>query len=324
MNISCSIKYKTSEFKFLESPPQPNYSKKESWAVLPDLWNPYLEEIVGKPKLKKSDVFFIYPTLFLDKKNPKWNTDIFDSSIRNDVLKKAVAYQSSAWVKAANLYVPFYRQAHYRIFVNPYSEHGHEAGILAYKDVRRAFEYYLKHYNQGKPIIIAAHSQGSLHAKKIIQEFFDGKPLQKKLIAAYLIGVKIEKSMFQEIKPLQLPDQTGGFVSWNTYKKNKFPKRYKDWFQGGIVTNPISWNKEKKSQESQHLGVLYSDKKIYPKSLSVEIIDGMIWSTLPKVPKRFFLSFVKNYHFADINLFWADIEKNAVVRSEAWFKRNTQ
>ena len=77
MNISCSIKYKTSEFKFLESPPQPNYSKKESWAVLPDLWNPYLEEIVGKPKLKKSDVFFIYPTLFLDKKNMYFSFDVF-------------------------------------------------------------------------------------------------------------------------------------------------------------------------------------------------------------------------------------------------------
>ena len=38
----------------------------------------------------------------------------------------------------------------------------------------------------------------------------------------------------------------------------------------------------------------------------------------------FFLSFVKNYHFADINLFWADIQKNAVERSEAWFQENTQ
>ena len=324
LSISCSIKYKTSEFKLSETPTQPDYSNKESWAVLPDLWNPYLEEIVGKPKLKKSDVFYIYPTLFLDKKNPKWNADIFDSSVRDDILKKAVAYQASAWVKAANLYVPFYRQAHYRIFVNPYSEQGQEAGILAYKDIKRAFEYYLKHYNQDKPIIIAAHSQGSLHAKKIIQEFFDGKPLQKNLIAAYLIGVKIEKSMFKEIKALQLPEATGGFVSWNTYKKNRFPKRYKDRFQGGVVTNPISWNTEKKTQESQHLGVLYSDKKIYPQSLSLEIIDGMIWSTLPKVPKRFFLSFVKNYHFADINLFWADIQKNAVKRTEAWFQQNTK
>ena len=86
-----------------------------------------------------------------------------------------------------------------------------------------------------------------MHAKKIIQEFFDGKPLQKKLIAAYLIGVKIEKSMFKEIEPLQLPEATGGFVTWNTYKKNKLPKRYQEWYKGGVVTNPISWNSEKKN-----------------------------------------------------------------------------
>ena len=44
----------------------------------------------------------------------------------------------------------------------------------------------------------------------------------------------------------------------------------------------------------------------------------MIWSTVPKIPKRFWLSFVKNYHFADINLFWKDIEKNAIDRLNAY------
>ena len=130
--------------------------------------------------------------------------------------------------------------------------------------------------------------------------------------------------MFKEIEPLQLPEATGGFVTWNTYKKNKLPKRYQEWYKGGVVTNPISWNSEKITHKSQHLGLLYSDKKIYPQSLSVELIDGMVWSTIPKVPKRFLLSFVKNYHFADINLFWADIQKNALIRTEAWFQKNTQ
>ena len=70
-------------------------------------------------------------------------------------------------------------------------------------------------------------------------------------------------------------------------------------------------------------GVLNTDGKIYPKALSVERIDGMIWSSVPKIPKRFFLSFVKNYHFADINLFWKDIEKNAVDRAKAYREKNT-
>ena len=38
--------------------------------------------------------------------------------------------------------------------------------------------------------------------------------------------------------------------------------------------------------------------------------------------KNDFLSFVKNYHFADINLFWKDIEQNAVNRVKSWHQKN--
>lgn len=321
--VSCKPMYKTSDFSIKTSPPPADYSLKENWAVLPNNFPKELKEIVGEAEPKAADVFFVYPTLFTDKKNSAWNADYRNAAVRKEVLEKSVAFQASAWCDAANLYMPFYRQAHYRIFVDPYAKQGQEAGQLAYQDVKRAFQYYLKYFNQGKPIIIAAHSQGSLHAKRIIQEFFDGKPLQKKLIAAYLIGVKIEESMFTDLKALELPDATGGFVSWNTYKRKKLPKQYKQRYQGGVVTNPISWNTEKTTQESKHLGLLYYDKKVYPQSLTVELIDGMLWSTVPKVPKRILLSFVKNYHFADISLFWADIQKNAIQRTEAWFQQNS-
>ena len=106
---------------------------------------------------------------------------------------------------------------------------GKEAGVLAYQDVKRAFQFYLENYNQGKPIIIASHSQGSLHAKRLLHEFFDGKVLQEKLIAAYLVGVRILPNEFKNIPVLNQPNETGGFVSWNTYKKNKLPKRYDYW-----------------------------------------------------------------------------------------------
>ncbi|MFQ3341504.1 MAG: hypothetical protein ACI9TK_001167, partial [Flavobacteriaceae bacterium] len=277
---------------------------------------------VGPPKLKGADVFYIYPTLFVDKKDASWNADIRSSEIRTEILSKAIAYQASAWTKAANLYAPFYRQAHYRIFVDPYAKQGREAGFLAYEDVKRAFSYYLENYNEGKPIIIAAHSQGSMHAKRLVHDFFDGTPLQEKLVAAYLIGVKILPNEFKNILPLETADATGGFVSWNTYKNNKLPKRYESWYKGGVVTNPISWDTQNKSIEKNHLGVLYSDNKIYSKSIKVERIDGMLWASVPRIPKRFLLSFVKNYHFADVNLFWADIQENATVRVFSWLKNH--
>ncbi len=181
---------------------------------------------------KNADVFYVYPTLFTDKKNSAWNADIGLSTVRDQVRQTAVKYQASSWLKSANLYVPFYRQAHYRIFVEAYSQQGAPAWEIAYQDVKNAFEYYLKNYNKGKPIIIAAHSQGSMHAKRLIKEFFDQKPLQNQLVAAYLIGTRILPDEFKSIEPLTSAEATGGFVSWNSYKMNKIPKNFESWFKG--------------------------------------------------------------------------------------------
>ena len=320
--LSCSSVYKTSEFSLSSSPTEPDYKNQENWAVLPSLWNQSLEEIVGKPEEKKADVFYIYPTLLTDKKDDSWNADIYDKYTRRNVLEKAVSYQASAWVKAANLYVPFYRQAHYRIFFEPYSKQGKGAGVIAYQDVKNAFNYYLENYNKSKPIIIAAHSQGTIHAKQLLKEFFDGKPLHKRLIAAYLIGARVDENEFKSIPVLNTPISTGGFVSWNTYKINHLPKSYEKWYKGGVVSNPITWDESNLGPIERHLGVLTSNREIYPNSLSVQKIDGMLWSTLPKIKKRLLLSFIKNYHFADINLFWKDIQQNAVLRTDNWFKLN--
>ena len=119
------------------------------------------------------------------------------------------------------------------------------------------------------------------------------------------------------------PDEIGGFVSWNAYKMNKLPKNYQDWFVGGVTTNPVSWDDALFSNREQHKGVLDKELDIYPNSLTVTVIDGLLWTTLPDIPGKFFLSFIKNYHFADINLFWKDIQENAVLRVDSWYKKNS-
>jgi hypothetical protein len=62
---------------------------------------------------------------------------------------------------------------------------------------------------------------------------------------------------------------------------------------------------------------------IYPKSLSVKVNDGILWTSLPDIPGRFLLSLIRNYHFADINLFWKDIELNAISRVDAWYQKKS-
>jgi hypothetical protein len=321
--VSCSTAYQTMKFDKKTVPVKPNYSDSKSWAVLPGKYPDLLQNFEKIENNKKADVFYIYPTLLTDKKLKDWNADIWSPTIRNDVLQTAVKNQGTAWLNAGDLYVPFYRQVHYRIFVKDYGESGASAWEIAYRDVKNAFQYYLKHYNKGKPIIIASHSQGSMHAKRLIKEFFDQKPLQDKLVAAYLIGTRILPDEFESIQPMETPNAVGGFVSWNAYKMNKLPKDYKNWYQGGVTTNPISWDLQKSSQLNNHKGVLNKDMNIYPKSLSVKVNDGILWTSLPDIPGRFLLSLIRNYHFADINLFWKDIELNAISRVDAWYQKKS-
>ena len=319
---SCKTTYSGVAFDQTPVPVAPNYAEKENWAVLPNAYPKSLEALVGPYEKKEVDVFFVYPTLLTDKKIPLWNADIQSSPIRQDVIDQSVQYQASCFADAGNLYVPYYRQSHYKIYVPPYNKEEEKSRMIAYGDVKRAFQYYLDHYNEGRPIIIASHSQGSIMTGMLLQEFFDGTPLEKQLVAAYLPGIKIEASKFTSLKEMTTPSATGGVVSWNTYKRNNLPDRYEKWYKGGITTNPIVWNDQRITPLDKHKGTLNTDKKIYKGAVSIECIDGMVWSSVPKIPKRFFLSFIKNYHFADINLFWEDIRINAVERANAWLKKN--
>lgn len=320
--MSCKTNYEVVNFDAQRNPPPPKYSTAKGWAVLPDAYPEQLHFFVKNRASKSTDVFYVYPTLLTDKKNKQWNATIDQQQVRQEVLNTPVQYQASAWIEAGNLYVPYYRQAHYKAYLDPYQKEGRKAFRLAYEDVRRAFLYYLKHYNQDKPIILAGHSQGSHHLKEILREFFDDRPLQKQLVAAYLIGIKVLPNEFKSLTPMYSPEDVGGYVTWNTYKKGFLPKTYSSWYQGGITINPITWDDTNSTGTEKHLGVLNSDLKIYPKSVALERVDGMLWATVPKIPKRFWLSFIKNYHFADINLFWADIQQNAKLRVSKWQEQN--
>ena len=119
---SCKTTYNTSSFKSTEVPAAPDYSNSKYWAVLPGQYPESLREITLDDADKNTDVFFVYPTLLTDKKDPLWNADVNRADLRKDVIEQSVKYQASAFAKAGNLYVPFYRQSHYKIYVSPYDK----------------------------------------------------------------------------------------------------------------------------------------------------------------------------------------------------------
>ena len=321
---SCKTTYNTRPFLVKEIPNEPNYNSLDSWAAHPEIENSPLSEFYDKQA--KADVFYIYPTIITETSNSDWNADIENSEIRENIINIAIKYQASAWAGSSKVYSPFYRQVHYRAFFEPHINNGGRTAYeIAYKDVKDAFEFYLKNYNNGRPIIIAGHSQGSGHGMRLLKEYFDGKPLQDKLVAAYLIGANIKHDQFTHIKPMFKADEIGGFVNWNSYKKNKKPRINKDpaynsWNEGNVVVNPITWDKQINSKLEDHKGLLFYDEKIYDKSIEVELTSGMLWVKLARrIPNRLALGFVRNYHFGDINLFWEDIRVNTKLRIDSYF-----
>ena len=318
----CKSTFVIPSFDSSDVPPIPNYNLESSWAVLPSKYTEEFKEFASSQlDTLEADVFYVYPTLNTDKEDLRWNAQINDLEQNDKVLNKAVLYQASALALSGKVYVPFYRQAHIRSF-KMFNEGGKTALEIAYADVKKAFEVFLSKYNKGRPIILLSHSQGTRHAMRLIADFFDEKELQNKLVAAYIPGIGVKPNLFKTIKPMTKPDETGGFVSWNTYKKGYYPKDDKDWYDGSVTTNPITWDDSKVTTLEQHKGFLYTNKKIYDQALKIEVSDGLVWSSNPKFPMRLFMSPIKNYHSGDINLFWQDVKENAALRLNTYLSKN--
>ena len=62
---------------------------------------------------------------------------------------------------------------------------------LQYDDVLDAWNYYLKHDNKGRGVVLVAHSQGSFILNRLIRNEIDGKPMQSKLVSAILLGTTL-------------------------------------------------------------------------------------------------------------------------------------
>jgi len=133
-------------------------------------------------------------------------------------------------------------------------------------------------------------------------------------VVAYLPGIGILSSDLKQIPLLTTPAQTGGYVTWNTFKKHLDKKAYEMWHKGREVVNPVTWTLAKETPKEAHKGFLYFDEKIYAGLFQTHLMDGAIWIDRP--PGKFFLMSLtmRNYHIGDINLFWQDIRENAKLR----------
>lgn len=323
---ACSSVVPIGNYASQEQPTAPDYQNPDHWAALPtkmDEADKTPDGIKNRQDSAAVDVFFLYPTIYSGTKKYQtgWNAPIDNEEFNKSVDESTIRFQASVFNGAGKIYAPRYRQAHINAYYNQDKASAKAAFDLAYSDLKKAFQYYLDNYNNGRPIIIAAHSQGTTHGKKLVKEFFDGTPLQKQLVAAYLVGIQVENDQFENINACQYSSETGCFLTWRTWKRGVFPDDHNT-ENNIVVTNPLTWTTEN-SYAPLTLnkgGVLRQLDKTYKGLADAEIIDGVLWTNKP----QFFGDFLftrDNYHIADYNFYYLNVRENAIERAATFLKK---
>lgn len=313
-NVSCNRHIKLDNIYEAKNRESLNYNNLNNWAAHPmksDMSDSISNEYLNEINEDLVDVFFLHPTTFTDKKRKyESNANEKDSVINDKTDKSSILYQASVFNQIGRIYAPRYRQAH----INRYYMYGDDqknAFNFAYLDIVDAFDHYLKNYNQGRPIIIAGHSQGTTHAIRLIKEYVDNHTIQNKIILYYLIGMPVKKNEFSNVCPCTKKNELGCFYSWRTYRKG-YSGKYVDKDDRIIhVNNPVDienfseWSQKKSKDKS----ILWNYNEGYDAILRSKVKGNMLWITRPKFPGGLLGIFMKNYHAGDINLFYGDIRK---------------
>ncbi len=298
-----------------------DYSVKENWIHIPDTDF-------------EVDVFYLYPTSWTKTEN-----DLYYCEIDNESLRKTAPFnykrQASAFETSANVYSPFYRQidALWLMGENKLQEGQKYFEGIPYTDAVSAFEYFLENYNNGKPFILASHSQGSAVMKGILKYYMTEHPeVYERMIAAYMIGYSITEDDLKEYSHLKFATgetDTGVIVSWNTEAPGT---EYNPLlFDGAISINPITWTLEETVAEKEknagslianlQKGELVEMEHLADAAVNKERGSVICSSVDVNVYSPDGAPFPKGvYHLNDYGFYYNNIRENAAKRIEKYFE----
>lgn len=325
---ACGSVHPSGPFRADNTPAAPDYASLKYWAAHPDKDDP--ADRVPCPALKNeqngaaADVFFVYPTTYTGqpRSQREWNASVDDQVTNDKTDETSILFQASIFNGAGRVFAPRYRQAHFHsFFVKKEKASAAQALDLAYSDVKRAFQYYLDHWNQGRPFILAAHSQGALHTMHLLRDMVEGNSsLKRQLIVAYSVGYPIPDTFFRHLRPCTTPEQTGCFCTWRTYERHYGLEKAKD--NHVVCTNPLTWTTKEDEHAAATLnkgGVVRPFCAIYPALSDAQVHKGVLLSRKPKFPGSILMR-THNYHPGDLNLYYMNVRENAQLRVQAYLK----
>jgi hypothetical protein len=296
----------------------PDYANPDHWAALPDREDladvsPAGTDLDAQANAP-ADVFFIHPTTYYTSDH--WNQPLDHAATNTFTDEQVLRSQASVFNSCCRIYAPRYRQATLYAFMDQGSD-GPAAIDFAYADVKAAFKYFIDHYNQDRPFILAGHSQGGKHVDTLLQDIIAGTELQARMIAAYPVGYFLDGS--NGIPVCSTPTQTGCQATWNSVAPEA--PSFQDTSKS-ICVNPLNWkNDGTRADFSENSGAVAFNAKaeIEQGVVDAQCVDGkLIVSEVRSDNYDARMFGPGNYHIFDFSFFHMDLRKNAEDRVAAF------
>jgi len=118
---------------------------------------------------RPADCFFIHPTGYFGTQD--WNAPADDAQA-NERTGLMMGGQASAFSSACRVYAPKYRQSTIAGYALTGTDNEAAEAVfgVAYSDCSAAFRCFIAEHNQGRPFILASHSQGGHHMQRLLQD----------------------------------------------------------------------------------------------------------------------------------------------------------
>ncbi len=300
-----------------------DYSQSAHWLSLP-------------ATVYKADLFYLYPTAWSNSDSLPVICSINDSSMLVQA-PEAYARQATAFDTIANIYAPFYRQNN--------SSAVNRWNIIAdipTSDATAAFDYYIKHFNKGRPFVLMGHSQGATVLTNLLSGYLKNNPqVYARMIAAYVIGSPITPAFLQENPHLKFAtgsNDLGVIISWNTEGPDVTGVNPVLYGMVGRVINPINWKTDETyAPMAEGLGSLFINfgkKEFVPVPQCADAtIDTAMGVLIANILPAYYQPILDSvsaaqgfpqgvYHTFDIPFYFGNLRQNASIRIQQWFNNN--
>lgn len=317
-------------FQTYKPPTAPDYAAEGDWALLN----------ARAPGAGAAHVFFIHSTTY--DGGSDWNGAIDDRRALDKLRSVVLPNYAGPFALAGDVSAPLYRQAslYSRLTLR---EDAREARAFAYGDVQAAFERWLTQHPDG-PVILVGVEQGADILDRLLHDRVARTPeLKARLVAAYLIEGVTPAARFTQTPLCRMPDQTGCALAWRSVEENgegearRLIRRALTWNErGGLIeaaeapiacVNPVTGSVDAPvSQARESRGATnatnleWGARPAFQRRLvAAECRNGILWrSRLTSESFRTPASWADQRRIPAYNLFYADIEADAMRRLKAW------